>query len=56
MIIITMISAIQSMFGAGVLLFGYEFVDVLVLLLPISIAINLLQIQQHHAHIDFSFY
>jgi hypothetical protein len=50
MIIIAMISAIQSMFGAGVLLFGtpllllfgHEFVDVLVLLLPISIAINLL--------------
>ena len=64
MIIIAMVSAIQSMFGAGVLLFGtpllllfgHEFVDVLVLLLPISIAINLLQIQQHHAHIDFSFY
>ncbi|HYE34668.1 hypothetical protein [Methylocaldum sp.] len=47
---------VQSIFGAGVLLLGYEFVDVLIVLLPISIAINLLQIAKHHAHIDFSFY
>lgn len=57
-------SIIQSVFGAGILLFGtpllllfgHEFVDVLVVLLPISIAINLLQIAKHHAHIDFVFY
>jgi hypothetical protein len=57
-------SIIQSLFGAGVLLFGtpillllgHSFIDVLVVLLPISIAINLLQIVKHHAHIDFSFY
>lgn len=63
-LIIAIISAIQSMFGAGVLLFGtpllllfgHDFVDALILLLPISIAINLMQIVQHHAHIDFSFY
>lgn len=57
-------ATVQSIFGAGVLLFGtpillllgYEFVDVLIVLLPISIAINLLQIAKHHAHIDFTFY
>jgi uncharacterized membrane protein YgdD (TMEM256/DUF423 family) len=37
-------------------LFGHEFVDVLIVLLPISIGINLLQIMKHHAHIDFMFY
>jgi uncharacterized membrane protein YgdD (TMEM256/DUF423 family) len=37
-------------------LFGHEFVDVLIVLLPISIGINLLQIVKHHAHIDFMFY
>jgi hypothetical protein len=64
MIIIAMISAIQSMFGAGVLLFGtplllffgHEFVEVLLLLLPISLAINLLQVLQHRSLIDFTFY
>jgi uncharacterized protein len=57
-------SIVQSVFGAGVLLFGtpillllgYEFVDILIVLLPISIAINLLQISKHHAHIDRDFY
>jgi hypothetical protein len=64
MLIVAVTSVIQSLFGAGILLFGtpllllfgYEFVDVLVVLLPISLAINLLQIFQHHAHIDFAFY
>jgi len=54
----------QTLFGAGVLLFGtpillllgYGFVDVLTVLLPISLSINLMQIAKHHAHIDFSFY
>lgn len=64
MLTVVATSIIQSVFGAGVLLFGtpllllfgYEFVDVLIILLPISIAINLLQILRHHAHIDFAFY
>jgi uncharacterized membrane protein YfcA len=64
MLIVAVSSAIQSMFGAGILLFGtpllllfgYEFVDILIVLLPISLAINLLQIVQHPAHIDFAFY
>lgn len=64
MLTIAVTAIIQSVFGAGVLLFGtpllllfgYEFVDVLIVLLPISLAINLLQIAKHHAHIDFTFY
>jgi hypothetical protein len=55
---------VQTLFGAGVLLFGtpilllfgYEFVDVLAVLLPISLSINLMQIAKHRTHIDFSFY
>lgn len=64
MLTVVFTAIIQSVFGAGVLLFGtpllllfgHEFVDVLVVLLPISIGINLLQIAKHHTHIDFAFY
>lgn len=64
MLTVAVTSVIQSLFGAGILLFGtpllllfgYEFVDVLVMLLPISLTINLLQIVQHHTYIDFAFY
>ncbi len=57
-------SVIQSVFGVGVLLFGtplllllgYDFIDALIILLPISIAINALQILKHHQYIDYSFY
>lgn len=61
-IVVTAVS--QSIFGAGILLFGtpllllfgHEFVDVLILLLPVSLAVNLMQILKHHAHIDWAFY
>ena len=57
-------SIIQSIFGAGVLLFGtplllllgYNFIDALVILLPISLIINAMQIGQHRAYIDLDFY
>ena len=57
-------SLIQSVFGVGVLLFGtpillllgYDFISALTLLLPISIAINLLQIIKHYPQIDTVFY
>ena len=57
-------SAIQSIFGVGVLLFGtplllllgYDFVNTLRILLPISIAINSLQILKHYQFIDGHFY
>ncbi len=57
-------SVIQSIFGVGVLLFGtpilllfgYDFIYALTILLPISIAINTLQIVRHYDHIDRAFY
>ncbi|MCK4842650.1 MAG: hypothetical protein KAT04_12340 [Methylococcales bacterium] len=65
-ILLTVIAtaAIQSIFGVGVLLFGtpillllgYDFLSALTVLLPISIAINSLQIIKHYQYIDSSFY
>lgn len=57
-------SVIQSIFGVGVLLFGtpillllgYDFINALIVLLPISIAINSFQILKHYKHIDTGFY
>ncbi len=57
-------SVIQSLFGVGVLLFGtplllllgYDFINALIVLLPISIAINSFQILKHYRHIDTLFY
>lgn len=57
-------AVIQSIFGVGVLLFGtpillllgYDFINALSILLPISIAINSLQIIKHYQYIDFVFY
>ena len=57
-------SVIQSVFGVGVLLFGtpllllfgYDFINALIVLLPISIAINSFQILKHYKHIDTGFY
>lgn len=57
-------TVVQSIFGVGVLLFGtpvllllgYDFINALSVLLPISIAINLLQIIKHYEHIDIPFY
>lgn len=65
-ILITLIavSVVQSIFGIGILLFGtpillllgYGFVSVLGVLLPVSIAINTLQLIKHHEKIDMVFY
>jgi uncharacterized membrane protein YfcA len=57
-------AVIQSIFGVGVLLFGtpvllllgYDFINALSILLPISIAINSLQIIKHYQFIDARFY
>tara|TARA_B100000315_G_C14478183_1_gene541626 strand:+ start:299 stop:1018 length:720 start_codon:yes stop_codon:yes gene_type:complete len=64
LLIVIVISAIQSIFGVGVLLFGtplllllgYNFHYTLYILLPISIAINSLQILKHFHYIDLLFY
>jgi len=65
-ILLTVIATavIQSIFGVGVLLFGtpvllllgYDFINALSVLLPISIAINCLQIIKHYQFIDGTFY
>ncbi|MEN8259674.1 MAG: TSUP family transporter [Pseudomonadota bacterium] len=57
-------ATIQSIFGVGVLLFGtplllllgYDFINTLIILLPISISINAFQIVKHFEHIDRRFY
>ena len=61
---VVLTSVIQSMFGVGVLLFGtpllllagYDFINALIILLPISVAINCFQIIKHYQHIDVVFY
>ncbi|MEE9424405.1 MAG: hypothetical protein V3V18_05445 [Methylococcales bacterium] len=55
---------IQSVFGVGVLLFGtpllllfgYQFLEALTILLPISLAINAIQIARYYREIDKDFY
>jgi hypothetical protein len=57
-------ATIQSVFGVGVLLFGtpallllgYKFNHVLIILLPISVTINLFQVIKHSRYIDKDFY
>lgn len=57
-------SAIQSLFGVGILLFGtpillllnYEFFDALLILLPISASVNLMQVIKGYKEIDFDIY
>ena len=64
LITIAVTSVIQSIFGVGVLLFGtpillllgYEFIDAVMILLPISVSINILQIAKDYRSIDFQFY
>ncbi len=64
LLIITITAVIQSLFGVGVLLFGtplmllagYDFLNTLRILLPISIAINSLQILKHYQLVDRLFF
>ena len=57
-------ATIQSIFGVGMLLFGtpallllgYSFVDALGVVLPISIAISLLQVVKHVDYVDRDFF
>ena len=64
LITVLITAAIQSIFGVGVLLFGtpillllgYGFIKALTVLLPISVAINLLQIASHRTHIDWALF
>ena len=62
--IVAIVSAIQSIFGVGVLLFGtpilliigYDFVNALNILLPISIFINISQISKDYRHLNLNYY
>jgi hypothetical protein len=64
LIVIIITSFIQSIFGVGVLLFGtpllllqgYDFIDAVIILLPISLAINLIQIIKDFRSVDLDFY
>jgi len=64
LISVAITAAIQSIFGVGVLLFGtpillilgYRFIPTLTVLLPISVAINLLQIARHRAQVDWKLF
>ncbi|MDF1582893.1 MAG: sulfite exporter TauE/SafE family protein [Methyloprofundus sp.] len=57
-------TVIQSLFGVGILLFGtplmlllgYEFSYALSVLLPTSIAVNILQVLKHYSYIDLRLY
>jgi hypothetical protein len=58
------VSVVQSIFGVGTLLFGtpillllgYDFVNSLGVLLPVSLAISTLQLLKHHEEIDMTSY
>jgi len=63
-IIISITAIIQSIFGTGVLLFGtplllifgYSFHFALIILLPTSILISLLQLKDNFVNVDISYY
>ena len=64
LITVAVTSLIQSIFGVGILLLGtpllmlqgYNFLQSAIVLLPISLLINLLQIFKDHSAIDLDFY
>ena len=63
-IVIVLSVALQSLFGVGVLLFGtpmllflgYPFMESLLVLLPISVSINALQVIKDYKYINFKIY
>lgn len=63
-IVVVVTSFIQSIFGVGVLLFGtpllllqgYDFIHAVIVLLPISVSINLIQIAKDYRSVDWDFY
>lgn len=63
-ILLIITSAFQSLFGVGVLLFGtpvllllgYPFIESLLILLPVSISINILQTSKDYKYVDYKFY
>jgi len=63
-LIVIFVSIIQSLFGVGVLLFGtplflilgYQFFESLLILLPISLSINFLQLIKGYKEVNISIY
>ncbi len=63
-LVVIITSTIQSLFGVGVLLFGtpllllleYSFIDSLLILLPISATINLIQVIKDYKYINSAIY
>lgn len=61
--IVAVTAAIHALFGVGLLLFGapvllllgYDYLTILHWLLPIALAINLLQVWLHASHVDWAF-
>ena len=64
LIVVVVISCIQSIFGVGVLLFGtpllllqgYSFIEAVIILLPVSLSINIIQIAKDYKSADLAFY
>ncbi len=64
LIIVVVTSFIQSIFGVGVLLFGtpllllrgYSFIHAVIILLPISVSISLIQIARDYKNADLAFF
>lgn len=64
LIIVVVTSFIQSIFGVGVLLFGtpllllrgYSFIQAVIILLPISVSISLIQIARDYKKADLDFF
>ncbi len=62
--VVVVTSIIQSIFGVGVLLFGtpallilgYDFIGSVIILLPISLVINFLQVSKDYKKINIKFY
>jgi len=63
-IVLIITSVIQSLFGVGVLLFGtpillllgYPFIESLLILLPVSVSINMMQIVKDYTYVDYKVY
>lgn len=64
LIVVVITAFIQSIFGVGVLLFGtpllllqgYSFIHAVIILLPISLSINIIQVAKGYQSADLDFY
>ena len=64
LIVVVITSFVQSIFGVGVLLFGtpllllqgYSFINAVIILLPVSLSINIIQVARDYRSADLGFY